>query len=121
MPKKQSARGARSGARPTPRKSTAGAGRGARKDSGPGAKGGPAGTRQRLRVAVDDAHLEHIPDVVKRLKASGMTIGDVMNKLGAITGSADPSALEAIRKVKGISHVEPQREYGVAPPESDVQ
>ena len=60
-------------------------------------------------------------DIVARCRKAGMTIEHEMKSIGTITGSIDESALEKLSRVKGVSQVEPERSFQIAPPDSDVQ
>ena len=50
-----------------------------------------------------------------------MKVDEVMEALGVFTGSIDSSKLGSLNKVKGVSHVEAERQYQIAPPLSNVQ
>ncbi len=68
-----------------------------------------------------DEHLDAIGEVVERLRGAGMDVEEVLPALGAVTGSADPSQLAALREVEGVLDVEPAREVRLPPPDSPVQ
>ena len=74
-----------------------------------------------LTVSVADDHLKDFSDIVARCRKAGMTIEHEMKSIGTITGSIDESALEKLSRVKGVSQVEPERSFQIAPPDSDVQ
>ncbi len=77
--------------------------------------------RQQVRITVDDNYLERVSQVVGHLRAAGLSVTAVMEKLGAITGSVEPANVPALSKVKGVSAVERAQEYRIAPPSSKVQ
>lgn len=82
----------------------------------------PAGeAKTRLLVSIDDQHVHDLPGVVERLRAVGMEVGRTMAALGAVTGSIEPSRLEALRGVEGVAEVEQARDYELPPPESSTQ
>ncbi|MBS1786799.1 MAG: ketohydroxyglutarate aldolase [Acidobacteria bacterium] len=74
-----------------------------------------------LTVSVADDHLKDFSDVVARCRKAGMSIEQEMKSIGTITGSIDEAALEKLSRVKGVSQVEPERSFQIAPPDSDVQ
>ncbi|HQR33364.1 MAG TPA: ketohydroxyglutarate aldolase [Blastocatellia bacterium] len=74
-----------------------------------------------LTVSVANDHLKDFSDVAVRCRKAGMNITQEMKSIGMITGSIDESALEKLRIVKGVSLVELERSFQIAPPGSDVQ
>lgn len=74
-----------------------------------------------LTVSVADDHLKDFSDIVARCRKAGMNIENEMKSIGVITGSIDEAALEKLSRVKGVSQVEPERSFQIAPPDSDVQ
>lgn len=74
-----------------------------------------------LTISVADDHLKDFSDVVARCRKAGMTIEHEMKSIGTITGSIDETALEKLQRVKGVSLVEPEHSFQIAPPDSDVQ
>lgn len=80
-----------------------------------------SGGDQPLRVSIDDAHMDRVPEVVDRLEACGMSVTKVMTTLGTVTGSAEASDVPAIRTVVGIADVEHAQQVGIPPPTSEVQ
>lgn len=77
--------------------------------------------RVRLNVSVEDPVTTHLPDIQRALEASGMTVHQVLDVIGIISGEADEEAVDRIRGVAGVAHVEPERAFQLPPPESDVQ
>ncbi|SFQ56155.1 hypothetical protein SAMN05421810_109223 [Amycolatopsis arida] len=59
-------------------------------------------------VSVADSQL---PEVVARLRAAGMTIDDVLDALGVVTGSVDEAGVAALQRVSGVLDVEIARGY----------
>lgn len=74
-----------------------------------------------LTVSIADDHLKDFSDIVARCRKAGMTIEHEMKSIGTITGSIDEAALEKLSRVAGVSQVEPERSFQIAPPDSDVQ
>lgn len=74
-----------------------------------------------LTVSVADDHLKDFSDIVARCRKAGMNIENEMKSIGVITGSIDEAALDKLSRLKGVSQVEPERSFQIAPPDSDVQ
>lgn len=74
-----------------------------------------------LSVSIEDQHLDRVEEVVKRVKRAGMSVEEVMEGVGIVTGSIEPEKLDSLRGVAGVAHVEASRHFSIAPPESDVQ
>lgn len=75
----------------------------------------------KVNVSVADDHLGNFSDVVARCRKAGMKIEHEMKTIGVISGSIDDAALEKLRRVKGVSQVEAESSFQLAPPDSDVQ
>ena len=74
-----------------------------------------------LTVSVADDHLKEFSDVAARCRKAGMSITQEMKSIGMISGSIDESELEKLRRVKGVSLVEPERSFQIAPPDKGIQ
>jgi hypothetical protein len=74
-----------------------------------------------VSVLVRDDSLHRIRDVVKQVKSKGMRVERVLETSGILTGSVDSDDLVRLNKVKGVSGVEKERSFQIAPPDSDVQ
>ena len=74
-----------------------------------------------LTVSVADEYLKDFSDIVARCRKAGMNIENEMKSIGVITGSIDEAALDKLGRLKGVSQVEPERSFQIAPPDSDVQ
>jgi len=75
----------------------------------------------KVNVSVADDHLKNFSDVVARCRKAGMKVEHEMKSIGVISGSIDDDALDKLSRVKGVSHVEPEASFQIAPPDSDVQ
>lgn len=63
---------------------------------------------------------ERKPAEVKRdLAAAGFAVGEVMEAIGVITGTADAAAVERARAVKGVADISPDTPVDIGPPGSD--
>jgi len=57
-----------------------------------------------------------IHQVAKDLKEAGFEVGEVLEFVGSVTGSASPKALHDLRKVKGVADVSPDHSVDIGPP-----
>jgi hypothetical protein len=78
-------------------------------------------SKTKISVLVDDENLHRLNDVVKQVKGVGMDVDHVLESSGVVTGSVDANKLKILKKVKGVSSIEEEREFQIAPPESKVQ
>jgi hypothetical protein len=72
-----------------------------------------------VRIALEEG--QDIKSIVNQLRSAGLKIEQVMDQVGAISGSVDSKALQKIRKIKGIARVEEASTYQIPPPDSEVQ
>ncbi len=75
----------------------------------------------KVNVSVADDHLSRFADVVARCRKAGLKVEHEMKSIGVISGSIDDEALNKLRRVKGVSHIESESSFQLAPPNSDVQ
>ena len=75
----------------------------------------------KLSISVDDEHLDKMSEVVKRIKKAGLKVEAQLESLGIITGSVDSDKQDSIRNIKGVASVEEDKDFQIAPPDSDVQ
>ena len=78
-------------------------------------------TPANLSILVAEEFVDRLPEVVNELRSAGMHIERVLESVGAITGSAPRDKVETLSHIAGVESVEPEREYQLPPPESDVQ
>ncbi|BBI61391.1 hypothetical protein [Vreelandella sulfidaeris] len=62
---------------------------------------------------------QSINDIATRLSAEGLTIRDVLEEIGCITGSADDATAERLKKVNGVVDISPDRQIDIGPPGAD--
>ena len=74
-----------------------------------------------LLIAIDDAHLSTMGEVVERLREAGVDVRSADKTLGTVTGSIDESQVDALRAVEGVDVVEQQETYELPPPDSPTQ
>ncbi len=77
--------------------------------------------RVEVKVLVSDQYRTRLPEIVHNLQTAGMEVKQQLEALGVVTGSIDPSGLEALSHLNGVAQVSPERHYQLAPPNSDVQ
>ena len=77
--------------------------------------------KAKVSLLVDDDNLHRLDDVVKQIKGVGMDVDQILKSSGVVTGSVDPKKLAILKKIKGVSSVEAEREFQTAPPGSDLQ
>lgn len=75
----------------------------------------------KLSISVDEEHLSQFPKIMKEVEKAGMEIDQELEDLGVATGAIDEDKVAALREVEGVEHVEEEREFQIAPPDSDVQ
>jgi len=74
-----------------------------------------------LTISVADDHLKNFSEVVARCRKAGMSVENELKSIGMISGSIDEAALEKLSHVKGVSLVQQEGSFQIAPPDSDVQ
>jgi hypothetical protein len=74
-----------------------------------------------VSVTVDDEHLASIGDVAAVLRANGMQVDQVLDRLGVISGSIPEDRQESLQAVAGVRSVEATHQYQIPPPDAPVQ
>jgi hypothetical protein len=72
-------------------------------------------------ISVEDDHLHRVDEVARGLRAAGLDDVQVLSRAGTITGSVEPHKLDDLRRVRGVSAVEPEHTIQLPPPDSEVQ
>lgn len=62
---------------------------------------------------------QSINEIASRLSDEGLSIRDVLEEIGCITGSADDVTAERLRKVKGVVDIAPDMQLDIGPPGAD--
>lgn len=75
----------------------------------------------KISISVDDTHLSQIEQVSRQLQSSGMSVEQTLSSIGVISGSISNDRLDDLKKIEGVKNIEPQENYQLAPPDSDVQ
>lgn len=60
-----------------------------------------------------------ITDIAERLSAEGLTVNEVLEEIGCITGSADDVTAERLKRVEGVVDITPDMQIDVGPPGSE--
>lgn len=59
--------------------------------------------------------------LARRVASLGVSVSDVQEAIGVVSGFADADQLERVRALPGVDAVEAAREIQLPPPESDIQ
>jgi hypothetical protein len=78
-------------------------------------------TKILLTIAISDDYLECILDVAQNLRAAGLHVAQIMDTVGVITGSCEPSRVRAMATVEGVASVEASHTHHLAPPDAPIQ
>lgn len=62
-----------------------------------------------ITVLADDAHKDNLMGLAETLKHKGFVLKQSLDALGVLTGSVDPTKLEGLSAVPGVSAVEEER------------
>jgi hypothetical protein len=74
-----------------------------------------------ISVTVDDEHLARIGDVAAELRANGMQVDHVLDKVGVISGSVQEDRQQSLQTVAGVKSVEASHDFQIPPPDAPVQ
>jgi hypothetical protein len=74
--------------------------------------------KAKVSLLVNNDNLHRLDDVVK---GAGMDVDQILKSSGVVTGVVDSRKLATLKKIKGVSSVEAEREFQIAPPGSDLQ
>jgi hypothetical protein len=72
-------------------------------------------------VSVADDRIADMPTVVAALRRAGLTVTDVLDAAGVVTGTVSGDAIAALSRVPGVVDVETPRGIQLPPPDSPVQ
>lgn len=72
-------------------------------------------------VSVADDQLADMSTVVDALRRAGLTVNEVLDGAGVVTGTVAGNAVAALSTVPGVVDVETQQEFRLPPPDSSVQ
>jgi len=78
-------------------------------------------TKEVITVSVADDHLDRFSEVVQSCEKAGLKVEQQLQEIGVVSGSIDPACIANLSKVKGVAHVERERQFQLPPPDSDIQ
>jgi hypothetical protein len=61
-----------------------------------------------------------IKEVAKDLTKNGFKVGNVLDQIGSITGSASEDVAQHLRAVPGVADVSPDHAIDIGPPDAPV-
>ncbi|MDP3534665.1 MAG: hypothetical protein Q8S08_04660 [Halomonas sp.] len=61
---------------------------------------------------------QSIREIATRLSAEGLTIRDVLEDIGCITGSADTATADRLKKIEGVVDIAPDMQIEIGPPDA---
>lgn len=62
----------------------------------------------------------HIHEVARDLKASGLESAQVLDAIGIVTGSAAPTSISKLKKVRGVQDVSEDHPVSIGPPDAPI-
>jgi hypothetical protein len=74
-------------------------------------------SQQNVTVTTDGRDIDV---TVESLRAAGMTVTDVHREIGIVSGTVAPGDRDSLNGVAGVSAVEADQSFEIAPPDSDV-
>ena len=78
-------------------------------------------SKVQVSISIDDAHINQISEIAKNLQSMGMDVEQTLPSIGVISGSVSSDQVNHLDKIEGVQHVESERSYQLAPPDSDIQ
>lgn len=74
-----------------------------------------------LVISVDTNYLERLPEVADKLQTAGFKVKDQLDEIGIITGSISSDKVQPLSAIEGVSSVEREEIYELAPQNSRIQ
>ena len=83
-------------------------------------------SEQNVTVTTDGPWIDRtdridIDATVESLREAGMTVTEVHREIGVVSGTVAPADRDTLDGVPGVSAVESDQSFEIAPPDSDVQ
>lgn len=66
-----------------------------------------------VSICIDDTHLSQVQQIAEQLKSSGMTVEQVLETIGIVTGSIESDRVNNLHKIEGVQNVELQEIYRI--------
>jgi hypothetical protein len=76
---------------------------------------------EQVVISVADDQVDNMAGVVEALQVAGLTVTEVLDSVGVVTGTVEKEALSSLSTVPGVVEVERSRVYELPPPDSPVQ
>lgn len=76
---------------------------------------------EQVIVSIADDQVDDMSTVVEALRDAGLTVTEVLDAAGVVTGTVDREALLSLSTVPGVADVERSRVYQLPPPDSPIQ
>jgi hypothetical protein len=76
--------------------------------------------KQREAFVVTLSGKRKIHEVARDLKATGFQVDQILDAIGVVTGSSDPSRIAKLRQVPGVKDVSSDHVVDVGPPGTPV-
>ena len=76
---------------------------------------------EQVNVSIAEDYRDRFPEVIARVKRTGLKVEHELAEIGVVTGTIDPARLAALERVEGVAAAEVGRQIRIAPPESEIQ
>ena len=73
-----------------------------------------------VNVVVDPSSDGGVDGTVRRLRRAGLSVGDVLEAVGIVSGHVSQLRLAGLQTVRGVVAVEPSRSVAVSPPDAEL-
>ena len=67
--------------------------------------------REQVVISVADDQVDDMGPVVEALRRAGLSVSEVLDSVGVVTGTVDGDALAGLSTVPGVAEVERSREF----------
>lgn len=74
-----------------------------------------------VSVSISDDQIDRFSEVVDQARAAGLEVWQELDLIGVVSGSIDEERMDELRGLPGVAAVEPERDFEIAPPESEIQ
>ena len=77
--------------------------------------------KENVNISVADDSQTRFPEIVRALREAGLDVTQELESLGIVSGSIDSAKVADLQEMEGVTAVEKERSYQLAPPESPLQ
>ncbi len=74
--------------------------------------------KQPLVITISSGRPIH--DVANDLRAAGLEVDQILESIGSVTGSANPDAVDRLRRIPGVADVSPDHPINIGPPGAPI-